>query len=36
MEYRDATRGDAEAIERIARASWETDYPDILSRETAA
>ena len=36
MEYRDSASGDAEAIERIARASWETDYPDILSRETAA
>ncbi|MHC3438900.1 N-acetyltransferase family protein [Natrialbaceae archaeon A-gly3] len=35
MKCRDATRGDAEAIGRIARASWETDYPEILSRETA-
>ncbi|WP_255191319.1 GNAT family N-acetyltransferase [Natronobeatus ordinarius] len=36
MEYRDAGRDDVEAIQRIARASWERDYPDILSRETAA
>ena len=36
MEYRDATHEDVEAIERTARASWEADYPDILSRETAA
>ncbi|WIV68221.1 GNAT family N-acetyltransferase [Natrialbaceae archaeon AArc-T1-2] len=36
MEYREATRGDLEAIGRIARASWEADYPEILSRETAA
>ncbi len=36
MRYREATRDDVAAIERIARASWEADYPDILSRETAA
>ena len=36
MEYRDADRGDVDAIQRIARASWERDYPNILSRETAA
>lgn len=36
MEYREADHDDVEAIQRIARASWERDYPDILSRETAA
>lgn len=35
MEIREATTDDTEAIERVARASWENDYPDILSRETA-
>lgn len=35
MEYRDATRDDIEAIERIANASWTADYPEILSRDTA-
>ena len=34
MELREAATGDVEAIERVARASWEADYPDILSRET--
>jgi len=28
-----ATSADIESIRHIARASWETDYPDILSRE---
>lgn len=35
MAIRAANEADIEAIRRIARASWETDYPDILSRETA-
>ena len=34
MEIRKATTDDAEAIATVARASWESDYPDILSRET--
>lgn len=36
MEYREANSGDVEAIQRIARSSWKRDYPEILSRETAA
>lgn len=35
MPIRAATEADIEAIRRIVRASWEADYPDILSRETA-
>ena len=35
MPIRAATEADTEAIQRIARASWEADYPNILSRETA-
>ncbi len=35
MAIRAATDADIEAIRRIARDSWEADYPDILSRETA-
>lgn len=34
MEIRPATEDDIEGIERVAEASWETDYPEILSRET--
>ncbi|QLD88578.1 GNAT family N-acetyltransferase [Natronomonas salina] len=34
MEFRPATTDDLEAIRAIARDSWETDYPDIVSRET--
>lgn len=34
MESRNATTDDTEAIREIAWASWEADYPDILSRET--
>ena len=34
MQCREPTRADVEAIRRVARASWERDYPDILSRET--
>jgi ribosomal protein S18 acetylase RimI-like enzyme len=34
MPIRAATPADVTAIERVARASWHTDYPDVLSRET--
>jgi ribosomal protein S18 acetylase RimI-like enzyme len=34
MEIRPATEDDIGAIRRVAEASWETDYPDVLSRET--
>ncbi|MDS0222206.1 GNAT family N-acetyltransferase [Haloarcula sp. S1AR25-5A] len=34
MPTRAATPDDVPAINRIATAAWETDYPDILSRET--
>ncbi|GCF12918.1 hypothetical protein Harman_08530 [Haloarcula mannanilytica] len=34
MSVRTATPDDVTAINRIARAAWETDYPDILTRET--
>ena len=34
MEIRSATRDDIEEIRAVAEASWETDYPDHLSRET--
>ena len=34
MEYRPATDEDIDGIRRVAEASWETDYPDVLSRET--
>jgi len=30
-----ATTAELTAIKRVARASWRTDYPDVLSRETA-
>ena len=35
MGVRDAAPADIEAIRRVARRSWEADYPAILSRETA-
>lgn len=35
MEIRRATADDVQAIERVAEAAWEHDYPDVLSRETA-
>lgn len=35
MEFREATTEDVEAVRAVAQASWEADYPDILSRETA-
>jgi ribosomal protein S18 acetylase RimI-like enzyme len=35
MTVREATADDVEAIRDVARASWERDYPEILSRETA-
>lgn len=34
MALREATTDDIEAIRRIVTASWETDYPAILSRES--
>lgn len=34
MNVRRATADDVEAVRRVARAAWEADYPDILSRET--
>jgi ribosomal protein S18 acetylase RimI-like enzyme len=34
MHVSDATESDVEAVREVARASWETDYPDILSRES--
>lgn len=34
MEIREAERGDVEEMREVARRSWETDYPDVLSRET--
>ena len=34
MDVRGATDDDREAIRRIAEASWEHDYPGILTRET--
>ncbi|MDL5360537.1 GNAT family N-acetyltransferase [Halalkalicoccus sp. NIPERK01] len=36
MELREADEGDIAGIRGVARRSWETDYPDILSRETIA
>lgn len=36
MEIRDATVEDSEAIQRVAERSWRADYPEIVSRETAA
>ena len=33
---REATDDDVPAIQRVAERSWETDYPDIVSRETAS
>lgn len=34
MDFREAERGDIEGVHGVARRSWETDYPAILSRET--
>ncbi|MFT4881950.1 MAG: ribosomal protein S18 acetylase RimI-like enzyme [Salinirussus sp.] len=34
MTVRAATADDVEVIKQVARRSWETDYPDILTRET--
>lgn len=34
MDIRTAEQGDIEGIRDVARRSWETDYPDVLSRET--
>lgn len=35
MAIQRATSDDIEGIRRVARQSWRTDYPEILSRETA-
>jgi ribosomal protein S18 acetylase RimI-like enzyme len=35
MEIREATADDVEGIRTVARRSWETDYPTIVSRESA-
>lgn len=35
MEIRTATDHDIEAIREVAKGSWTTDYPSILTRETA-
>jgi len=35
MSIRPATPDDVTAINQVATAAWETDYPDILTRETA-
>lgn len=34
MSTRAATEDDIDAIRRVAKRSWETDYPEILTRET--
>lgn len=34
MATREATADDVEQIQQVVKASWETDYPDILSRES--
>ena len=34
MTARTADRDDIDAIRRVAEAAWETDYPEILTRET--
>ena len=36
MDIRPATADDLDGINRVARASWEADYPEILSRETVS
>lgn len=35
MEIRHATREDLPEIEAVAEASWEADYPDVFTRESA-
>lgn len=35
MEIREASRADLPAIQAVAETSWEVDYPDVLSRESA-
>jgi ribosomal protein S18 acetylase RimI-like enzyme len=35
MTVREASADDVAAIREVARAAWEADYPEILSRETA-
>lgn len=34
MSIRTATEDDIDAIRQVAKQSWETDYPEILTRET--
>ena len=34
MEIREASPEDTDGIRSVAKASWDTDYPDILSRES--
>lgn len=34
MPIREATTDDVESIRRVAEASWELDYPDVMSRES--
>lgn len=34
MPIREASHDDVDSIHRVAEASWETDYPDVLSRES--
>jgi ribosomal protein S18 acetylase RimI-like enzyme len=36
MNLREATDDDVDAVRRVAERSWEADYPDIVSRETAS
>jgi ribosomal protein S18 acetylase RimI-like enzyme len=36
MHVREATTEDVPAVRRVAERSWEADYPDIVSRETAS
>lgn len=36
MIVREASAADVDAIREVARAAWAADYPEILSRETAA
>ena len=34
MTIREATKADVDAIRRVAEASWEADYPDVMGRES--
>jgi hypothetical protein len=35
MSVRQATGDDVEAVQQLAERSWTTDYPEILTRESA-